>query len=254
MPFTFAHPAIVLPLKNKYFSKYFSLTGLAVGSILPDFEYFIRMKMVSNYSHTILGLFLFNLPLGIIFCFIFHNIIRNDLFINMPYFLRTRLCIYTEFNWNQYFLKNPVLIIFSLLIGSFSHLLWDSFTHFDGYFVETINFLSYSITISHVTIPVYKILQHLSSLLGCLIIFCAIIKLPKYNILNEINYKYWVAICLTVLIICIIKVIMGLNYKLYGELIVVFISALLIAVIIVPIVIKIFTVRNLLKNEGKHSV
>ena len=110
MPFTFAHPAIVLPLKNKYLS----LTGLIIGALIPDFEYFIRMKIVSNYSHTILGVFLFNLPLGIIFCFIFHNIIRNDLLVNLPYFLRTRLSIYTEFNWNKYFLKNYIPIIISL--------------------------------------------------------------------------------------------------------------------------------------------
>jgi hypothetical protein len=239
MPFTFAHPAIVLPLKNRFFSKYFSLTGLVVGSLLPDFEYFIRMKMVSNYSHTILGVLFFDLPLGIIFCFIFHNIIRNDLFVNLPYFLRIRLCIYTEFNWNKYFLKNPILIIFSLLVGSFSHLLWDSFTHFNGYFVGIINFLKNFIVINNISIPIYKILQHSSSFIGCLIIFYAIMKLPKYKDSNKIDIRYWIAICLTILMICMIKVIIGLNYKLYGELVVIFISAILIALIIVPTVIKI---------------
>jgi hypothetical protein len=64
-------------------------------------------------------------------------------------------------------------------------------------------------------------------------------KLPKYKNSNNINFKYWIAICLTVLVIFIIKFITGLNYKLYGELIVIFISATLIALIIVPIVIKI---------------
>ncbi|MBU5437127.1 DUF4184 family protein [Tissierella sp. MSJ-40] len=32
MPFTFAHPAAVLPIKNKW-DKYFDLTGLTVTSI-----------------------------------------------------------------------------------------------------------------------------------------------------------------------------------------------------------------------------
>jgi hypothetical protein len=42
MPFTFAHPAIVLPLKHLP-KRWYSLTGLIIGSMTPDFEYFIRM-------------------------------------------------------------------------------------------------------------------------------------------------------------------------------------------------------------------
>ena len=53
MPFTFSHPAIILPLK-KLPKKYISMTGLIVGSIAPDFEYFLRMK--SKYSHTMSGI------------------------------------------------------------------------------------------------------------------------------------------------------------------------------------------------------
>ncbi|MEG1227787.1 MAG: DUF4184 family protein, partial [Flavobacterium sp.] len=41
----------MLPLQflNK---KWFSLTGLVIGSMIPDFEYFIRMRIQSIYSHT----------------------------------------------------------------------------------------------------------------------------------------------------------------------------------------------------------
>ncbi|WP_240482010.1 DUF4184 family protein [Flavobacterium psychrophilum] len=39
MPFTFSHPAIILPLR--YLPRqWFSLTGLIIGSLTPDFEYF----------------------------------------------------------------------------------------------------------------------------------------------------------------------------------------------------------------------
>jgi len=43
MPFTFSHPAIVLPLATLR-RQWISATGLIIGSITPDFEYFIRMK------------------------------------------------------------------------------------------------------------------------------------------------------------------------------------------------------------------
>ena len=48
MPFTFSHPAIVLPFSKKWFS----LTALVTGSIIPDFEYFFKMKGHSDYGHN----------------------------------------------------------------------------------------------------------------------------------------------------------------------------------------------------------
>ena len=47
MPFTFSHPAIVLPLVRKS-GHWFSATGLIIGSLTPDFEYFMRMRIVDN--------------------------------------------------------------------------------------------------------------------------------------------------------------------------------------------------------------
>lgn len=58
MPFTFSHPAIILPFKYLP-NRWISMTGLIIGSLTPDFEYFIRMKIESYYSHTNAGLFLF---------------------------------------------------------------------------------------------------------------------------------------------------------------------------------------------------
>jgi hypothetical protein len=56
MPFTFAHPAVVLP--GGYLPKqWLSLTGLVVGSRTPDFEYFFRWRVLSLYSHTLAGIF-----------------------------------------------------------------------------------------------------------------------------------------------------------------------------------------------------
>ena len=104
MPFTFTHPAIVLPLTFLP-RKWYSLTGLVVGSLTPDFEYFLRMRIESNYSHTLSGLFWFDLPLGILLTFIFHNIVRDNLYDNLPFIFSSRLIKFKEFNWNNYFNK-----------------------------------------------------------------------------------------------------------------------------------------------------
>ncbi|MCL2520596.1 MAG: DUF4184 family protein [Spirochaetaceae bacterium] len=248
MPFTFAHPIIILPFK-KYFPNYFSLTALVIGSLMPDFEYFMRMQLRSAYSHSLLGLFTFNLPVGLAFCFIFHNIIRNDLFANLP-LLRSRLTIYNTFNFNNYFIKTPVIVVTSLLIGATSHILWDNFTHISGFFVERISFLQSFISIVGITLPVYKILQYSGGLMGMLILFLLILKLPKFKIVSKINAIYWLGIILIILAVFIIKTLAGLNYRQYGNVIVVFISAGIIAIILVPLIKRIFiTIKAILRRN-----
>lgn len=241
MPFTFSHPAIVLPLITLN-RKWFSLTGLIIGSMTPDFEYFLRMSIKSVYSHTVTGLFWLDLPLGIFLAFIFHNIVRNNLFDNLPYFLKARFSVFKSFNWNSYFKRHWWVVIISILIGAASHMLWDSFTHGDGYFVQILPALAKNLEISRWQIPISKILQHGSTIVGGMIIIYAIYKLPldKDTRTGEINMNYWTICCgLTLLIIAVRVFLCGLQFKQYGTLIVCGISAGLISLIITSHLIQI---------------
>ena len=235
MPLTFAHPAIILPLPflNK---RWFSLTGLIIGSMIPDFEYFIRMRIQSIYSHTLAGIFWFDLPLALLISFIFHNKVKNLLFQNSPYCLQSRLLIFTTFNWNNYFKQNWIVVIFSILIGTASHLLWDSFTHDSGYFVNHIATLQNSVYLFGIDIPILKIAQHLSTFLGGVIIFFAIFKLPK-NVIsrNPVNKNYWFVTFLFFVLILILRFSAGIGIKEYGNIIVSIISAALLSLILTPI-------------------
>jgi len=143
MPFTFSHPAIVLPLK--YFpKKWFSLTGLVIGSMVPDFEYFIRMKVKSIYSHTIDGIFWFDLPLALLLAFLFHNIVKKYLFQNLPKSFQIRLSIFNDFNWNNYFKNNCYYNYFNFnrnCIASFLGQLYSrSWIFCQSYFLAAKNF------------------------------------------------------------------------------------------------------------------
>jgi hypothetical protein len=234
MPFTFSHPAIILPLTFLP-RKWFSLTGLVIGSLTPDFEYFLRMRIQSNYSHTITGLFWFDLPLGILLAFIFHNIVRDSLFENSPLILKSRLATFKQFNWNNYFKTNWIITIMSFLIGAVSHVFWDSFTHDQGYFVQTIPALTNSVQIFSIQIPILKILQHSSTFLGGLVIAFALFKLPvDKKITGQFNLKYWIILTVSTFAIITIRLISGLDYKLYGHLIVTTISAGLISLTLIP--------------------
>ncbi|MBS1631355.1 MAG: DUF4184 family protein [Bacteroidetes bacterium] len=239
MPFTFSHPAIVLPLT--YLPKrWFSLTGLVIGSMTPDFEYFIRMKVESEYSHTLTGLLWFDLPLGILLCFIFQNIVRNNLFDNLPTFLKSRFVAFKQFNWNRHFKENWLIVIISILIGAASHLFWDSFTHSNGYFVQTIPALTNTVVLLGRQVPILKILQHSSTLIGGLIIAYAIYKLPtERNVEERINPKYWTTFFSIALTIILIRLFTGLELKQFGSVIVTAISAALISLTLTPWLTKI---------------
>lgn len=234
MPFTFSHPAIVLPLTFLP-RKWVSLTGLVIGSLTPDFEYFLRMRIKSNYSHTIDGLFWFDLPLGLLLAFLFHNIVRDKLFDNLPTVLKSRFSIFKDFDWSSHFKQNWLMVTISILIGAASHIFWDSFTHDHGYFVQTIPALQNSVDFFGRQIPILKIFQHSSTLLGGLVIAFAIYKLPTNKTENEnINLKYWTIVAGLSLTIIAIRLLSGLDFKQYGNVIVTAISAGLISLTITP--------------------
>lgn len=238
MPFTFSHPAIILPLTYLP-RKWFSLTGLVIGSLTPDFEYFLRMEIKSNYSHTINGLFWFDLPLGLLLAFTFHIVVRDSLFKNLPGFLKSRFLTFNQFNWSKYLKRNWLVVIISILIGAVSHNFWDSFTHDHGYFVQTIPALQNSVDFLDIQIPILKILQHSSTLLGGLIIAYAIYKLPINNTEKEkINFKYWTIIAGITLTIVVVRLLCGLELKQYGNVIVTTISGGLLSLVFTPLILN----------------
>ena len=238
MPFTFSHPAIILPLTYLP-KKWFSLTGLVIGSLTPDFEYFLRMTIKSNYSHTLGGLFWFDLPLGVLLAFIFHDIVRNSLFNNLPTFFKTKFIAFTSFDWNRHFKRNWFIVVISIIIGAASHILWDSFTHEHGYFVQTIPTLKNSVNLFDKQIPILKILQHLSTIIGGLIIAFAVYKLPiEMTEGEDVNLKYWTIFAGLTLIIIVIRFLCGLEMKQYGNVIVTAISAALISLTLTSLITK----------------
>ncbi|MEP7255453.1 MAG: DUF4184 family protein [Ferruginibacter sp.] len=238
MPFTFSHPAIVLPMQYLP-RRWYSLTGLITGSLVPDFEYFLRMKIQSNYSHTVIGLFWFDIPLGLLLTFIFHNLVRDSLFDNLPASLKSRLLGFKQFNWNSYFKASWPVVTISILIGAASHILWDGFTHWDDYFVMTIPALTNWVHIFGKPFPVFKVLLFFSNLIGGLVVVFALFKLPAdKNITSQFNLKYWSILTSLTITIFTIRFLNGLNFKLYGHLAVAAISATLISLILTSLLTR----------------
>lgn len=238
MPFTFSHPAIVLPLMSLP-RKWYSITGLVIGSLTPDFEYFLRMRLAGDIGHTVTGMFLFDLPVGLILTFIFHNIVRNTLFVNLPDSLTSRLIQFTHFNWNIHFKHTWPVVVTSILIGAFSHIFWDSFTHRGGFFVEMIPTLKLEINLWFYKVEMFRILQHLSSIVGAIAIVYAIALLPKKTTPpRESSRLYWITVIAIAMIAVFIRVAARGGYHSIGNVVVIIISATLIALTVTPLVLR----------------
>lgn len=243
MPFTFAHPLAVLPLGIKKI-KYFDLTALIIGSMAPDFEYFIHFKPYQLYGHTLLGQLYYNLPLVIIVSLIYHYILKESIIINLPFPYCARYYNLVKQKWRINSIRRFIIVAYSALIGMITHLIWDSFTHIKGFFVTKLGILSSSVSILDFDIPIYKILQHGSTVIGLSIILLVLLKLQekklkiKFVKVSRISkIVFWMNILVVALLVELIILFLTNDFS-PGRVIVSFINGGFIGLIITSLIDK----------------
>lgn len=165
MPLTISHPAAVIPFKKFGLP----LSALIIGSMMPDFEFFLRLSSTRVVGHTIPGIVLFCLPVGLIVLFLFHKVIKKPLLSLLPQSHRHRIsAVGTEFRFLP--LKQLFRVIVALIIGILSHLLLDSLTHENSFFTSHIPLLSFAIVKTPFgSLKVYFLLQQIFSFIGFLL-------------------------------------------------------------------------------------
>lgn len=203
MPFTLAHPAAVIPLYKKA-GKYFSLTGLIAGSIIPDFEYFINFHSRSEISHSWRGVFVFDLPGALLLAVLFHLCIKQTLIPNLPKKYFDHLNHYIYFNWFMWLKKNFSVFFVSAFIGIVTHIAWDAISHTTGQMVKHSNFLNDYIGFSNLTY--YRMIWHLSTWGGSLYVAFFILTFKEEYIIQPLqrfqpSKHYWPAVFLFSVII-----------------------------------------------------
>ncbi|TFF40215.1 DUF4184 family protein [Mucilaginibacter psychrotolerans] len=239
MPFTFAHPAIVLPL-GRLSKRTVSLTALVIGSMIPDFEYFIRMKLIGIYGHSLGGLFWFDLPLGMLVYFAYQRLVKKHLIDYLPAYLNRRFSTYKSIDAGGVSAKGVITIMICLLIGSASHLFWDGFTHKQRYFAAHFPIFTSTINLVGHPVFVYKFLQHCSTVIGFSVIGIAITRLPKGEASGQQNKaRFWLSVSAIMLLVLAIKAIACIktwnsqSEFPYGDIIVTAISGLLLGLLLV---------------------
>ena len=121
MPFPLAHPAAVLPLR-RFCPQRLSLAALMVGSLAPDAAYSLPRLHLDRIAHDWLGGAAFGLLAGGVGLALF-AFLRGPLTAALPNPHREAL-------WPlcQKRLGRPGQLLVSLLLGVWTHILWDALT------------------------------------------------------------------------------------------------------------------------------
>ncbi len=245
MPFTFSHPAIVLPFENSKI-KWFSLTGLIVGSIVPDLEFLLRLRETECFAHTWLGLVVFDLPVALLLAFVFHNLVRDPLVMHSPNFFRERFSTLLSFNWNNYFKRHKRIFFLSVLIGVASHIFLDAFTHYDGAVAKRSSFFFNEIIIWKHSFPMYLILQVVTSLLGGFYVWWFIFKMKRGEELPKSNNKlrYWLSLVLLSFAIFAVHLLVDKQHSSFNDIFIAAVGSFLYGLIL----ISLFYLKNTTKK------
>lgn len=135
-----------------------------MGCFVPDFPYFLFLFAHGFGGHTLLGMFYFDLPVGLAALWLFHFYIKQPSLIFLPGGFRRRL------KAGAYSFLPPArlaLIAISILVGTATHILWDAFTHRGYWPYEHWSFLRLPVALPILGQSVmYKLLQYISSVAG----------------------------------------------------------------------------------------
>ncbi|NMO96439.1 DUF4184 family protein [Paenibacillus lemnae] len=255
MPFTFAHPVYAAPLKYIR-PDFLSLTGLVLGSMSPDFEYFLMLEPYQSIGHSLTGLLIQAIPLSILFAWLFHHHIKKPLSLHLPsLFKLDRRAYHLVGEWRLKSMKDWIVFLISVIIGFYSHIVIDAFTHVNGYAVQRLPFLG---EVMLFQLPLYKLLQYGLSLAGLLaLVIWILIRLSRSSfskqgmgmptIMPGQKISFWLLAFLIAAVVTVLKLTFTSSTNRIGILVVAPISGLALGLAVVS-----WTMGRKLKAQEGH--
>jgi hypothetical protein len=166
MPFTLSHAAAVIPFRRTPFI----MSALVMGCFVPDFPYLLSLSPRMFFGHTFEGMFILDLPLALVSLWLFHAFLKQPMLMFLPAGYRSRLR--TSVNSFSFWPSERFsLIILSILVGTATHLLWDSFTHRTFWPYHHWAFLQRNVHLPAIgELAMYKLLEYASSVFGVVVV------------------------------------------------------------------------------------
>lgn len=167
MPWTFAHPAAAV-LVRRFGGASLPLSGLAMGSLSPDFGYYVGAFGLATHAHTLRGTLEVCVPSAFVLLLI---VLRLRGFLVAPVPQPHRRAIECLPSPSLLSTANTARMLAALWVGAMTHVGWDSFTHAGGAMVSVIAPLRHVLfEVSGRTFATYNILQHVGTLFGIVVI------------------------------------------------------------------------------------
>jgi|tagenome__1003787_1003787.scaffolds.fasta_scaffold20788073_2 hypothetical protein len=163
MPYTLSHPLAVVPIR-RYSPIPLSFAALVIGSMSPDFGYFVEQFDIAAFAHTIPGTFAVCLPSSLFVLAVFYLVRRAVCFV-LPEPHRSALSPLASDRPELSF-RALAIMAASILVGAWTHTIWDSITHVHGWSVLRFAALREPVAIGSLQLPLYQLLQHASSIIG----------------------------------------------------------------------------------------
>lgn len=159
MPFTVSHVAAVLPVVGR--SRRLPAAALVVGSMAPDYPWFLTRGRTAAFSHSLLGVVTVDLLVGVAAVLLWRRWAQAPVRDLVPRWLGERL-------------RAPVAttardlpwVALAVVVGALTHVLWDSFTHAGRWGVAAVPWLH----TEHLGLPGYKWAQFVSGVVGGLVV------------------------------------------------------------------------------------
>ena len=164
MPYTLSHPLAVIPFR-RCCPAYFNFPALVIGSMAPDFGYFVDQFYVAKFAHTLPGAVAVCLPASLVLLGAFYLLRRPVCFI-LPQPHRAALTPLASAN-SRFTFRALIVACVSILLGTLTHIMWDSFAHDYGWPVQHFAILrSIPFQFYGYVIPTYFLIQLLSTIVG----------------------------------------------------------------------------------------
>lgn len=168
MPYTFAHPAAVLPLR-RFCPDVSAYAALIIGSMTPDLGYFVGDAELAFLAHSMRGLLVACLPLGIV-SYLLAYLLYAPLIRLLPSPHRQALQAIRPVALPKS-LKAVISIALALMVGAATHNVWDAFTHRTSILARHWAPLRWPVySIDRTTFVLADVLQHISSVFGLLLV------------------------------------------------------------------------------------
>ncbi len=161
MPFTISHVVAILPLTTGRPGRFLVPGALAIGSMVPDLPYFVPPHLGASSSHSALGPVTTDLILGVLVYALWHFLLVLPLTDLAPRWLRARLPKRRGMTAGRW-----LAVAASVVIGSATHVLWDSLTHANRWGTRHVGWLNAYAG----DLPLFKWFQYGSGVVGLVIL------------------------------------------------------------------------------------